>query len=56
MKINEDLIKKINALGESKSLVLTLLLEDIENELALSRIEERLRSEIREIIKEGELI
>lgn len=54
MKINEDLIRKINALDEDKRYVLTMLLEDIEDGLAQTRIEDRLKGEIREIIKEGE--
>lgn len=54
MKINDDLIKKINTLDEDKKYVLTMLLENIEDGLSQTRIEDRLKSEVREIIKEGE--
>ena len=55
MTMNSDLRKKINQLDGDKSYVLTQLLEDLEEGKAQTVIEERLRSEIREIIKEGEL-
>ena len=39
----------------TKNMLLTMLLEDIEDGKVQTMIEDRLRNEIREIIKEGEL-
>lgn len=54
MKINENLVQKISTLNEDKQDVLTLLLESIEDGLAQTRIEDRIKNEIREIIQEGD--
>lgn len=54
MQINDNLLKKINILDKDKKYVITMLLESIENGTNQTRIEDQLRNEIREVIKEGE--
>ena len=54
MIINSDLNKKISMLDSDKRDILFFLLEDIEDGKVQTQIEDRVRNEIREIIKEGE--